>query len=225
MKNNSDLPAALGIPALPSHSSDTIGALLWAREVLQQHLTATYSVKDPKGIEELKPVKIGGVDQWLHIRGRNRDNPILLYLHGGPGSSTIGTMDAITRPWEDYFTVVHWDQRQSGKSYYPVNNEVDSITVQKMIEDTERVIQYIRRHLKQEKLFVLGHSWGSVLGMHMVKRQPSWLHAYIGIGQYTSTVDAEKVLYERLLSHAMEQEESHLIAKLKVITPKLDLFK
>ena len=108
-----DLSAALGIPPLPSHSSDTIGALLWAREVLQQHLTATYAVTDPKGIEELKRVKIGGIDQLLHIRGRNRSNPVLLYLHGGPasGGSWIGTMDAIQRPWEDYFTVVQWNQR------------------------------------------------------------------------------------------------------------------
>ena len=84
MTKNIDF-SALGIPPLPSHSSDSIAALLWAREVLQQHLTTTYAVKDPKGIEELKPVKIGGIDQWLHIRGRNRNNPVLLYLHGGPG--------------------------------------------------------------------------------------------------------------------------------------------
>ena len=113
---NIDLSTALGIPPLPSHSPDTIAALLWAREVLQKHLTTTYAVKDPKGIEELKPVKIGGVDQWLHIRGRNRNNPVLLYLHGGPGAPNIGFFDAIQRPWEDYFTVVQWDQRQTGKS-------------------------------------------------------------------------------------------------------------
>jgi len=117
-----DLSTALGVPSLPSYSSDSIGALLWAREVLQHHLTNTYAVKDPSGIEELKPIPIGGVDQWLHIRGRHRNNPVLLCLHGGPGFPNIGWMDAVQRPWEDYFTVVQWDQRQTGKSYYPAND-------------------------------------------------------------------------------------------------------
>ena len=98
MKKTIELSTALGIPPLPSHNPDTITALLWAREVLQKHQTTIYAVQDPKGIEELKPVKIGGVDQWLHIRGRNRNNPVLLCLHGGPGSSNIGFVDAIQRP-------------------------------------------------------------------------------------------------------------------------------
>ena len=218
MTKNIDL-SALGLPPLPSSSPDTIAALLWAREVLQQHLTTTYAVRDPKGIEELKPVKIGGVDQWLHIRGRNRNNPVLLYLHGGPGSSMIGLMDAIMRPWEDYFTIVLWDQRQTGKSYYPANDETDPLTVQGMAADTEEVIQYLRSHLKQDKLFVLGHSWGSVLGMHMAKRHPDWLHAYIGVGQVVNVMDNERVICERLLSHAKEQKEEQLVAKLEAIAP------
>jgi len=222
MKKAINLTAALGIPPLPAHSSETIGALLWAREVLQQHLTTTYAVSDPKGIEELKPVKIGGINQWLHIRGRNRHNPVLLYLHGGPGGPMIGTMDATMRPWEDYFTIVHWDQRQTGKSFYPANDETDPLTVQGMVEDTEAVIQYLRRYLKQDKLFLLGHSWGSVLGMHMVKRRPDWLHAYIGVGQVVNGLNGEKVLYERLLSHARKQKDNKLVAKLEAITPKLD---
>ncbi len=97
--------------------------MLWAREAVQKHLADTYKVIDPKGIEELKPVKIGGIDQWLHIRGNNRDNPVLLYLHGGPGAPMIGFEDAALIPWEEYFTVVRWDQRQTGKSYYPANDE------------------------------------------------------------------------------------------------------
>ena len=211
--------AVLGIPPLPSHSSEAVGALLWAREILQRHLTTTYAVQDPKGIEELKPVKIGGIDQWLHIRGRNRSNPVLLYLHGGPGAPMIGWMDAILRPWEDYFTIVLWDQRQVGKSYYPASDETEPLTVQRMVEDTEEVIQYLRHHLNQDKLFLVGHSWGSVLGMHMVKRHPDWLHAYIGFGQVVNLMDNERVLYERLLGHAREQKEHQLISKLEAIAP------
>jgi pimeloyl-ACP methyl ester carboxylesterase len=216
LKKKGYLSATLGIPPLLSSSPDTIAALLWAREVLQQHLTTTYAVNDPNGIEELKPIKVGGVDQWLHIRGRNRNNPILLYLHGGPGFANIGLMDAIQRPWEDYFTVVQWDQRQTGKS---ANDETEPLTLDQLIEDTEEVVQYLQHHLNQEKLFLLGHSWGSVPGMHLVKRHPDWLHAYIGIGQVVNMMDSERVLYERLFSHAKEQKESQLIDRLEAIAP------
>jgi len=212
----------LGLPPLPSHSSESISTLLWAREVLQQHLTSTYAVKDPKGIEELKSVKIGGVDQWLHIRGRNRSNPVLLYLHGGPGYPTIGLMDAVQRPWEDYFTIVNWDQRQTGKSYYPADDENAPLTVQQFIEDTEEVIQYLRDYLEKDKLFILASSWGTVLGMHMVKRHPDWVHAYIGAGQLVNWMENEKTMYERLLSHAKEQKNAEVIAKLEAITPYPD---
>ena len=219
--NLSDIPAALGIPPLPSQSPDTIAALLWAREVLQKHLTTTYAVTDPNGIEELKSVTIGGVEQWLHIRGRNRNNPVLLYLHGGPGSTMLGFMDAIQRPWEDYFTVVQWDQRQTGKSYYPVDDDNRPLTVNQFIEDTEEVIQYLRDYLKKDKLFILGHSWGSMLGMHMVKRHPGWLYAYIGVGQVVTMREGERLLYERLLNHAKKQKNEQSIAKLESIIPSL----
>ena len=217
MKSKFDLSVKLGIPPLPSYNSDTIAALLWAREVLQNYMTETYAVKSPKGIEELRPIRIGGVDQWLHIRGRDLNNPVLLDLHGGPGCPNIGFLDSIQRPWEDYFTVVQWDQRQTGKSYYPVDDENTSLTVSQFIEDTEEVIQYLLNYFNQEKLFVLGHSWGTVLGMHMAKRHPDWLHAYIGIGQVVNGLESERVVYERLLSHAKHEADNKLVAKLESI--------
>lgn len=216
-----DALGSLGMPPLPSQNSDTIATLLWARELMQKHLTATYSVQDSKGIEELKPIKIGGVDQWLHIRGRNRKNPVMLYIHGGPGSPMIGFMDAIQRPWEDYFTIVHWDQRQTGKSYYPADDKNHPLSLEQFIGDTEEVIQYLRRYLEQDKLFVLGHSWGSVLGMHIVKRHPEWLYAYVGLGQFVCFVDNHRVMYERLLGHAREQNEKELVSQLEDLIPML----
>ena len=211
--------STLGLPPLPAHDSKTIGALLWAREVLQKHLATTYAVKDSNGIEELKPVTIGGIEQWLHIRGRNRHNPVLLYLHGGQGAPNIGFFDAIQRPWEDYFTIVHWDQRQTGKSYYPADDINAPLSIDQFIGDTAEVIQHLRRHLNQEKLFVLGHSWGSVLGMHMVKRHPNWIYAFIGVGQVVNMMDGERVLYDRLVGHAKQKKESDLLAHLKSMAP------
>ena len=88
------------------------------------------------------------MDQWLHIRGRNRNNPVLLWLHGGPGSPILGFADAVQRPWEDYFTIVHWDQRQTGKSYYPESDESSPLTVEQFTKDAEELIKYLRDYLK-----------------------------------------------------------------------------
>lgn len=218
MTKTLDIPAALGLPTLPSTSPDTIAALLWAREVLQEQSKTLHSVTSPNGIEELKSVNIGGVEQWLHIRGRNRNNPVLLWLHGGPGGPVIGCMDETQRPWEDYFTVVIWDQRQTGKSYYPADDEANPLSVQQFIEDTEQLIQYLREYLHKDKLVIVGASWGTALGMHMVKRHPEWIHAYVGVGQVVSMIENERVLYERLLSHADEKNESELVEKLHGLT-------
>lgn len=211
-----------GLPPIPSHSSDTITALLWAREVLQAHQTRTYTVRDPKGIEELRPIKIGGVDQWLHIRGRNRNNPVLLFIHGGPGSPALGCADADQRTWEDFFTVVQWDQRQTGKSYYPADDNNNPITTEQFISDTEELIQYLRSYLNKEKIVVVGISWGTVLGMHMAKHHPEWLHAYVGIGQVVNSIEAERVQCQRLLDHAKAKNNVKLIAQLEQIAPYPD---
>ena len=154
--NSFDILKNAGLPSFPYKSHDAIGALLWARELLQEHIRKSYAVQDARGIEELKPVNIGGVDQWLHIRGRNRDNPILLYLHGGPGEPMLGFMDAIQRPWEDYFTIVQWDQRQCGKSYYAADDENNPLTLDQFVEDTSQVIQYLRDYCQQEKYLCSG---------------------------------------------------------------------
>ena len=222
MTNPVDIPAAFGLPPLPSTSPDTIAALMWAREVMQKHQTTTYAVTDPNGIEELKPVRIGGVEQWLHIRGRNRNNPVLLFIHGGPGSAIIGALDGIQRPWEDYFTVVTWDQRQTGKSYYPADDDNAPLTVQQFVEDTEEVIQYLRDYLAKDKLFLLGASWGTTLGMFMVKLHPEWIHAYVGVGQTVSSLKATRAIYERVQGHALEQGEHDLAKKMESLIGQLD---
>ena len=220
LKGNST--SHFGLPPLPSNSPDTIAALMWAREVLQEHQKRLYAVEDPEGIEELTSVTIGGVEQWLHIRGRNRNNPVLLFLHGGPGGGMIGFMDAWQRGWEDYFTVVQWDQRQTGKSYYPADDENNPLTIERFVSDTEEVIQYLRSHLEKDKLFVVGASWGTALGMYMVKRHPEWLHAYVAIGQVVNIMENERLLYERALGHAKAQNKDELIAKLESIAPYPD---
>lgn len=217
-----DVAAALGLHSLPAQWQDDMSSLLWSREVMQKYISSTFEVKNAGGIEELKSVNIGGVDQWLHVRGRDRKNPILLVIHGGPGVPMLGQMDAVQRPWEDYFTVVQWDQRQAGKSYCTKDDDNNSLKIEQYIQDAEEITCYLRDHLNQEKLFVLGHSWGSALGMHLVKRRPEWLYAYIGVGQIVCQMESEKTIYLRLLAHADEQNEVEIVTKLQEIIPMLD---
>ena len=112
-------------------------ALLYGRKAIQDYNRSVYGVRSSEGIEMLKSVPIGGVDQWIHVRGRNKDNPILLFLHGGPGWPHIGWHDANQRPWENYFTVIQWDQRQAGKSYFPMRKGGDSISIKQYVSDAE----------------------------------------------------------------------------------------
>lgn len=211
-----------GLPPLPSQSSEAMSTLLWSREVLQAHQNRVYAVQSPDGIEELKSVNIGGVEQWLHIRGRNRNNPVLLFLHGGPGASMIGTVDGYQRGWEDYFTVVQWDQRQTGKSYYPADDENNPLTVEQFVSDTEEVIQYLRSYLEKDKLLLIGISWGTVLGMYMASRHPEWLHGYVGIGQVVTIMENERTMWGRTLAHAKAENKEELVAQLEAIAPYPD---
>ena len=199
-----------------------IATLYWARSLAQRNARITYCVRDPDGIESLEPVLIGGVKQYLHIRGRNRNNPILLFLHGGPGNSHIGWYDEIQRPWEDHFTVVQWDQRQVGKSYIKPRQKGLSISYSQIVDDTEEVIKYLRDTFAQEKIFVMGWSFGTYLGMKIVKRRPEWIHAYIALGQLVNEMDNFREEHALLLDYAISQGNEELVRKLRAMMPRID---
>lgn len=193
------------------------------RQLIKRHMIRFYAVKDPKGIEALESINVGGFNQWLHIRGRNKENPILLFVHGGPGLPQIGWFDAMQRPWEDFFTVVQWDQRQTGKSYASMAAIGDTLTNERMIQDTEEVICHLRDRFDQEKIFIMGFSYGTYLSMHMVKRHPDWLHAYISLGQSVNVIRSIEIEYELLLGHAKENNDKQLVEKLEAIAPRIDM--
>src|SRR5690606_24632712 len=137
------------------------------------------------GVERLEKVRIGGIDQWVSIRGNDRRNPVLLMLHGGPGWVSMPTSWYFQRGWEEYFTVVQWDQRGAGKTF--VENDPEKIaptmTRERMVEDTVEMVAWLRREFGKDKVFVLGQSWGSYLGLELAQRKPQWLPDNIGGGQ------------------------------------------
>jgi pimeloyl-ACP methyl ester carboxylesterase len=174
-----------------------------------------------EGIERLEKVRIGGIEQWVSIRGNDRRNPVLLMLHGGPGWVSMPSSWYFQRGWEEYFTVVQWDQRGAGKTY--VENDPEAIaptmTRERMVEDAVEMVAWLRREFGKDKVFVLGHSWGSYLGLELAQRKPQWLHAYIGMGQMTSAPESERRGWAWTLEQARRDGNDEAIAELESLAP------
>lgn len=192
-----------------------------SRDDVRRVIADDQKIVSPLGIEELQSIEVNGCTEWLSIRSRDRRNPVLLYLHGGPGSPTMPEAWTFARPWEDYFTVVQWDQRGAGKTY--ASNDPQAIaptmTAQQMIADTEYVVAYLLRRLNKKRLFALGHSWGSFLGMELARRHPDWLHAYIGTGQMIDTQRSEAEGYEFALQQARIEKNAEAVRDLEALAP------
>jgi pimeloyl-ACP methyl ester carboxylesterase len=171
--------------------------LSW-RAVRQHQLSEAMAIHTPNGIDERRFVRIGGVQQWITIRGQNRDNPVVLILHGGPGAP-VSALPAHFLPWEHDFTVIQWDQRGAGKSYSP-NQAAPSIEL--MVHDALEVTQYARGRLHRNKVILVGHSWGSVLGVHMIRARPDLFAAWVGTGQIANMQRNEVVAYAGVLAKA-----------------------
>jgi pimeloyl-ACP methyl ester carboxylesterase len=122
------------------------------------------------------------------VRGEASGLPLLLYLHGGPGDAALPLVHKYNSAWESKFTVVIWEQRGAGKSYYPFSTD-DNITIQTFIDDMHCIVNLLLKRFRQEKIYLLGHSWGSVLGLTFIQRHPELVHTYIGCGQ---VVDMQK---------------------------------
>ena len=159
------------------------------------------------GINESMFVDINGTKQWINIYGEKIENPVLLYLHGGPGSSTSDIDYVITRKWADVYTVVTWDQRNCGKSYDAQQNEIE-LTRELFLEDGKEMTEFIRDYLSVDKITILGHSWGSIYGANLVLEYPEYYECFIGTGQLVDSLDNERSFREEALIWSEVDEES-----------------
>src|SRR5579864_2277681 len=175
----------------------------------------------PDGVERLEKVRIGGIDQWVSIRGIDKRNPVLLYLHGGPGYISMPMSWWFSRGWEEYFTVVQWDQRGAGKTYLinDPNLVGPTMTLERMVADTEQMITWIRKELGQDKIFIIGHSWGSYLGLEIASRHPNWLYAYIGVGQLTNGPENERRGWAYTINAGRRAGNTEAVRQLEAIAP------
>lgn len=173
------------------------------------------------GIDEAKAVEIGGIKQWITVRGRDRRNPILLVIHGGPAAPELPTRYLFEAPWTDYFTVVEWDQRGAGKTY-ALNDPATvapTLSKERIIRDGEELVGWLRATYGKKKIFVIGHSWGTVVGLELARRIPGQLYAYIGAGQIISMREGEKVGFAWTLAQARKAGDAKAVAELEGIAP------
>ena len=149
------------------------------------------------GINKSMDVDINGSKQWISIYGKDKDNPVLIYLHGGPGAASSLYDYAFTRKWSDVYTVVTWDQRGCGKSFDKSHSE--PITADIMMQDGKAMTEFLRDYLQVEKITLLGHSWGSYFGANLALAHPEYYEAFIGAGQFVDKDENERRLYDAAL--------------------------
>ncbi|MFX1416136.1 MAG: alpha/beta fold hydrolase [Promethearchaeota archaeon] len=175
-----------------------IGLLLY-----KQYLRYSTRIETPNGISSLEEITLGDLKQWIFIRGVDRNNPVLIFLHGGPGEPSVGMSSCRRLDSEliEHFTVVHWDQRGAGKSYSS-RIPVDSMSLDRLVEDCNELIDYLRNKFDTPKVFIVAHSSGTLIGIRTAHKYPEKVHAYVGAAQIINDCEHETVNYNFILEEA-----------------------
>ena len=169
-------------------------------------------------VAELVTLDVNGIDQTVMIRGHSIDNPVLLFLAGGPGGSELGAMRRHLPALEEHVTVATWDQRGTGHSY-PSLDPSSTLTLDSIIDDTLAVTDYLRDRFGQDTIYLAGQSWGSTLGVLAVQAAPEKYTAFIGIGQMVSQLATDRIFYDDTLVWARTNDRSGLVDELVDIGP------
>lgn len=155
----------------------------------------------PGSIARLETVRIGGHNQSIMLRGQRTDNPVLLYLSGGPGQSDLSYSRVFFEELTRDFVVVSWDQRGVGKSYAALD-PTETLTLEQAIADTAELSNYLRNRFNEQKIYLMGESWGSLLGVLTAQKHPGQYHAFIGSGQMVNVLESDHRIYQALLKNA-----------------------
>ena len=195
-----------------------LAGLLVCRALARRHIRRLQHLPDEDSIDRAEALDLGGVPQWVTIRGQNRHNPVLLFLHGGPGTVFSGIAYSYQQPWEEYFTVVNWDQRGSGRSR--VRGD-DAVGLETLVNDALELIDYLRREFKQDKVFLLGHSWGGFLGLTLAHRRPERLHAFVGLAPLLGMRAVYREAHNVLTEAANARGDTRAVEALRKAGPQL----
>jgi pimeloyl-ACP methyl ester carboxylesterase len=172
--------------------------------------------KIPESIAEIVTMDINGLKQKMIIRGRDSTKPVLLYLHGGPGDPEFPFVKYFNPEIEDMFVVCYLDQRGAGLSYSK-NISPQTMTLSQFVDDAGKVSEYLIHRFNREKIYLLGHSWGSMLGSFTANKFPDYYYAFISVGQVGDQVRSEKISYNFVLARARELKDKRAIKKLEKI--------
>lgn len=203
------------IKALIAATVLLIGAAALARAFLQRQTAHRIGIASPSGIDALEEVSLGGVPQWIQIRGWDRRKPLLLFLHGGPGFPQMPFAHQ-NAALEKNFVVVQWDQRGAGKSFSR-SLEGDALKIEQFVSDTHELVELLLKRFGTPKCFLVAHSWGTIVGALTVSRYPELFHAYVGIGQVASIPKSQQVRYHFALGSAESDGNAKAIRELRAI--------
>lgn len=168
----------------------------------------------PNSIASLEKVKLGGEDQWLIIRGEDVNKPVLLFLSGGPGASEAARVLRFNQELEKHFVVVIWEQRGCGKSY-PSLNPKSALTVEQYTSDVIELSEMLRSRFDEKKIYLVGHSWGTIIGTRAVQQRPDLFHAYVGTAQMVDVLETDQIIYETILEHSRETGDTAFVETLE----------
>jgi proline iminopeptidase len=169
-------------------------------------------------IATLEKVHLPGGDQWISIRGYSQDNPVLLYLHGGPGQSGMPFTRFVYSDIAKDFVVVDWDQRGNGKSL-PALDPTSTYTLDGIVEDAAALSRYLAKRFDERKIYLAGTSWGSTLGVLTIQRHPDLFYAFVGGGQMISQRETDARIYDDLMAFAERTGDSAVVDKLHDFGP------
>jgi pimeloyl-ACP methyl ester carboxylesterase len=172
----------------------------------------------PGSIASLEKVELGGVEQWLIVRGQSIDKPVLLFLSGGPGGSEAGRVLRFNQELEQHFVVVIWEQRGCGKSF-PALNPKPALTVEQYAADIVELADMLRARFDEDRIYLMGHSWGTIIGVRAVQARPDLFHAYIGTAQMVNLRETDQTIYRMVLEDAQEKGDSKFVAQLEAQGP------
>ncbi|MGB3632571.1 MAG: alpha/beta hydrolase, partial [Rubrobacteraceae bacterium] len=186
----------------------------------RSYLRSSTKIETPNGISSLEEITLGSLKQWIFIRGADQNNPILIFLHGGPGEPVMGMSSSRILDAEliNHFTVVHWDQRGAGKSY---TNDllVDSMTFDRLVEDCNELIDHVRNRFNVQKVFLVAHSGGTPIGLKTAHKYPEKIHAYVGVAQVVNDYEQQRLSYDFAVEEAEKSGNSKTQDAIKAIGP------
>lgn len=167
-------------------------------------------------VNEITGININGVKQYVSIQSVNKNNPVLLYLHGGPGDAALPLVRKYNKELTEHFTVAVWEQRGAGKSYY-VFDPAGNINIDTFLEDAAEVSRYLLGRFSQKKLYLVAHSWGSVIGLKAILKYPDLFYKYVGVGQVVNMKESSRIAFEFAVEKNRERGNRKVIERLKNI--------